>query len=159
MIQNSINQMLGTMAVLKKAGEFQKGQQEQTDILKSLKPETQQYVQQNLVEQNGLKPEEAANVGKQFESLLTPEVEKQYQEISKKVAATAEAEARWKKDAQDKVDQAQKLQEHIDSLKNRMQYYAAANRKDDRGFYANRAVRKDIQKFLKEDEEKYGGNK
>ena len=158
MIQNSVNQMLGTMAVLKKAGEFQKGQQEQTEILKSLKPETQQYVQQNLVEQNGLKPEEAANVGKQFENLLTPEVENNYQEISKKMAV-AQAEARWKQDAQDKVDQVQKLQEHIDNLKNRMQYYAAANIKDDRGFYANRAVRKDIQKFLKEDEEKYGGNK
>ena len=158
MIQNSVNQMLGTMAVLKKAGEFQKGQQEQTEILKSLKPETQQYVQQNLVEQNGLKSEEAANVGKQFEGLLTPEVENEYQEISKKMAV-AQAEARWKQDAQDKVDQAQKLQEHIDNLKNRMQYYAAANIKDDRGFYANRAVRKDIQKFLKEDEEKYGGNK
>ena len=81
------------MAVLKKAGEFQKGQQEQTEILKSLKPETQQYVQQNLVEQNGLKPEEAANVGKQFENLLTPEVENNYQEISKKMAV-AQAEAR-----------------------------------------------------------------
>lgn len=94
MIQNSINQMLGTMAVLKKAGEFQKGQQEQTDILKSLKPETQQYVQQNLVEQNGLKPEEAANIGKQFEGLVTPEVDKMYQELSKKTAAVAEGEAR-----------------------------------------------------------------
>lgn len=88
MIQNSINQMLGTMAVLKKAGEFQKGQQEQTDILKQMTTTPGQISEQNIQKatgftkeeiaqgaaQQGIKPvtpEEQASLNKQLEEMKT----------------------------------------------------------------------------------------